>query len=154
MAEGDKLDAFMKEFGVTSVTRVMTTHKHWDHADGNTYVKQMFPDAEIVGGAVDKVKECTKFVQDRESFVVLNDFTVTCHHTPCHTTGHILFELSSTLDSPVDFDSHKSTTIGNYQVISGLNRCVFTGDTIFLGGCGKFFEGQPSQMLDAMDRAL
>ena len=30
---------------------------------------------------------------------------------------------------------------------------MFTGDTIFVGGCGKFFEGTADQMLSAMDRA-
>jgi hydroxyacylglutathione hydrolase len=28
---------------------------------------------------------------------------------------------------------------------------VFTGDTVFIGGCGKFFEGSPDEMLKAMD---
>jgi glyoxylase-like metal-dependent hydrolase (beta-lactamase superfamily II) len=32
-----------------------------------------------------------------------------------------------------------------------LNRIIFTGDTVFIGGCGKFFEGDASGMLYAMD---
>jgi hydroxyacylglutathione hydrolase len=39
------------------------------------------------------------------------------------------------------------------MTISNINRCVFTGDTIFVGGCGRFFEGKPDQMLAAMDVA-
>jgi hydroxyacylglutathione hydrolase len=32
-----------------------------------------------------------------------------------------------------------------------VKRCVFTGDTVFIGGCGKFFEGAANQMLSNMD---
>ena len=28
---------------------------------------------------------------------------------------------------------------------------MFTGDTVFVGGCGKFFEGEATQMLNNMD---
>ena len=31
---------------------------------------------------------------------------------------------------------------------------LFTGDTIFVGGCGRFFEGEPSEMVFAMQQAL
>ena len=42
---------------------------------------------------------------------------------------------------------------GKYQIVRGLNRCLFTGDTIFIAGCGKFFEGDATGMLAAIDRA-
>jgi hypothetical protein len=28
-----------------------------------------------------------------------------------------------------------------YQIIKNMNRFFVTGDTIFVGGCGRFFEG-------------
>jgi len=31
---------------------------------------------------------------------------------------------------------------------------VFTGDTLFIGGCGRFFEGNASQMYDALVNKL
>lgn len=31
---------------------------------------------------------------------------------------------------------------------------MFTGDTIFVGGCGRFFEGQPNEMVFAMQTAM
>jgi hydroxyacylglutathione hydrolase len=37
-----------------------------------------------------------------------------------------------------------------YQVVRGVDRCVFTGDTIFVGGCGRFFEGSAAEMVYAM----
>ena len=48
--------------------------------------------------------------------------------TPCHTTGHICYFFSGGGDTP----------------------SVFTGDTLFLGGCGRFFEGTTDQMHEAL----
>jgi hydroxyacylglutathione hydrolase len=33
-------------------------------------------------------------------------------------------------------------------------KVVFTGDTLFIGGCGKFFEGSPEQMHAALNKIL
>jgi len=37
------------------------------------------------------------------------------------------------------------------MVHANLKRCVFTGDTVFISGCGRFFEGNPQEMLMNMD---
>jgi len=47
--------------------------------------------------------------------------------TPCHTPGHVTFVL----------DSAKP-------------KCCFTGDTLFVGGCGSFNSGTPQQMYSAL----
>lgn len=31
---------------------------------------------------------------------------------------------------------------------------VFTGDTLFIGGCGRFFEGKPEEMHKALNQVL
>lgn len=142
----------MTEFGIESVKTVITTHKHWDHANGNEGVIAAYPDAQIIGGEIDNVKSCTKSVKDKEVFDILDSqYQITCHHTPCHTTGHILFELTPKVQN----DSFEFTRVthGSYQVRININRCVFTGDTVFIGGCGRFFEGNAEQMLNAMDVA-
>ena len=51
--------------------------------------------------------------------------------TPCHTSGHISFIADRTAD-------------GLYPPI------LFPGDTLFVGGCGRFFEGTAAQMLKNM----
>lgn len=43
---------------------------------------------------------------------------ICCLHTPCHTRGHVC-----------------------YVVCAGEENAVFSGDTLFIAGCGKFFEG-------------
>lgn len=40
------------------------------------------------------------------------------------------------------------------QTPSGDNKVVFTGDTLFLGGCGRFFEGTAEQMFSALVEKL
>lgn len=45
----------------------------------------------------------------------------------------------------------KSTTLSQ-SLNDSMKDCLFTGDTLFLCGCGRFFEGTPEQMLMAMDK--
>lgn len=33
-------------------------------------------------------------------------------------------------------------------------KVVFTGDTLFIGGCGRFFEGTPAEMHTALNEVL
>lgn len=40
-----------------TVTTILTTHKHWDHASGNTAMGKLLPDVPVLGGAIDKVRE-------------------------------------------------------------------------------------------------
>ena len=37
---------------------------------------------------------------------------------------------------------------------SDIKRAVFTGDTLFVGGCGKFFEGTAAEMHAALNKTL
>ena len=36
----------------------------------------------------------------------------------------------------------------------GEDKAVFTGDTLFHGGCGRFFEGKPEEMETALNKTL
>jgi hydroxyacylglutathione hydrolase len=45
--------------------------------------------------------------------------------------------------------------MNEYMIVTGLDRCIFTGDTIFIGGAGRFFEGGTgAQMLKNFDLML
>ena len=61
-------------------------------------------------------------------------------HTPCHTKGHILYYCESQSEEESKIEVVKEND-NKYQHIKNINRCIFTGDTIFIGGCGRFFEG-------------
>ncbi|KAG2455222.1 GLO2 protein, partial [Polypterus senegalus] len=60
----------------------------------------------------------------------VGSLNVKCLFTPCHTSGHICYFVSKekSPDPPA----------------------VFTGDTLFVAGCGKFFEGTADEMCKAL----
>ncbi|OKL58775.1 putative hydroxyacylglutathione hydrolase [Talaromyces atroroseus] len=48
----------------------------------------------------------------------------------------------------------KTPAHGETWKIDGAQRAVFTGDTLFIGGCGRFFEGTAAQMHKALNVTL
>uniref|UniRef100_A0ABM5F107 Hydroxyacylglutathione hydrolase, mitochondrial isoform X2 n=1 Tax=Pogona vitticeps TaxID=103695 RepID=A0ABM5F107_9SAUR len=59
---------------------------------------------------------------------------VKCLATPCHTSGHICYFVT--------------------KPNSSEPPAVFTGDTLFVSGCGKFFEGTSEEMYRALIEIL
>jgi hydroxyacylglutathione hydrolase len=109
---------------------VLTTHHHWDHAGGNEKLLSLFGKPLTVFGGDDRIGGLNKKVTQDDTFKIGN-LKVKCYFTPCHTTGHIC-----------------------YYVESQTQKLVFTGDTLFLGGCGRFFEGTADQMYSALIEKL
>ena len=109
-----------------TIAMVLTTHGHWDHAGGNAELAASRPGLAVYGGRGDAVAACTREVWDGDE-IALGASTIRVLSTPCHTQGHVCFVVD-----------------GN----------VFTGDTMFVSGCGNFNGGSPRQMLDAFDKLL
>ncbi|CAG9786024.1 unnamed protein product [Diatraea saccharalis] len=114
------------------LTSVLTTHHHWDHAGGNEELVKLHPGLEVYGGD-DRIGALTNKVEHNTRFNI-GHLNVQCLFTPCHTSGHICYFVTSPEE-------------GNESV-------VFTGDTLFLGGCGRFFEGTADQMYRALITVL
>uniref|UniRef100_A0A8C5FG29 Hydroxyacylglutathione hydrolase, mitochondrial n=1 Tax=Gadus morhua TaxID=8049 RepID=A0A8C5FG29_GADMO len=114
------------------LTTVLTTHHHWDHAGGNEKMVRLMPGLKVYGGD-DRVDALTKKVTHSNTLKV-GSLTVKCLFTPCHTTGHICYYVTK----------ENSTE----------PPAVFTGDTLFVAGCGKFFEGTAEQMYKALIETL
>ncbi|XP_031498434.1 hydroxyacylglutathione hydrolase cytoplasmic-like isoform X2 [Nymphaea colorata] len=57
------------------------------------------------------------------------DVNILALHTPCHTKGHICYFVTGKEEE---------------------DPAVFTGDTLFVAGCGKFFEGTAEQMYQSL----
>lgn len=113
-----------------TLTTVLTTHHHWDHAGGNKKLLEMVPGLTVVGGD-ERIDGLNKKVADGNKFSI-GDLNVHCYTTPCHTTGHVCYMVTD----------------------GGATQAVFTGDTLFLGGCGRFFEGNAEQMHEALNNKL
>ncbi|MGH7897159.1 MAG: hydroxyacylglutathione hydrolase [Candidatus Binatia bacterium] len=107
---------------------IWNTHHHWDHVGGNRDLLLETPDLEVFGFAEDRARipGITRGVADGESF----DFAgleVRVIFIPAHTSGHIAYYLPT-------------------------EGAVFTGDTLFAGGCGRLFEGNPGMMIQSLGR--
>ncbi|MCJ1247360.1 Cytoplasmic glyoxalase II [Trapelia coarctata] len=115
--------------GKINLTAIMNTHHHWDHAGGNSKMLDQFKGLSVIGG-----KDCeavTKTPKHGETFKIGQGISVKALHTPCHTQDSICWFMED-----------------------GDERVVFTGDTLFIGGCGKFFEGKPEEMHTALNKVL
>uniref|UniRef100_A0A803V9D2 Hydroxyacylglutathione hydrolase, mitochondrial n=1 Tax=Ficedula albicollis TaxID=59894 RepID=A0A803V9D2_FICAL len=124
------LDA-VKKHGV-KLTTVLTTHHHWDHAGGNEKLVKMEPGLHVYGGD-SRVGALTQRVSHLTALKV-GSLSVKCLSTPCHTSGHICYYVT--------------------KPNSSEPPAVFTGDTLFVAGCGKFFEGTPDEMYKALIEIL
>jgi hydroxyacylglutathione hydrolase len=119
-----------------NLTSIVNTHHHWDHAGGNERVLEALNNKNdkkltVIGG-----KDCaavTTTPKDSEVFHIGKNIAVTPLHTPCHTQDSICYYMVDSTQNPPQ-------------------RAVFTGDTLFIGGCGKFFEGNPTEMQAALTK--
>lgn len=122
------------DHGVT-LKAILTTHHHYDHAHGNADMLSMFPDITVYGGDT-RVQALTKAISHLE-IIKLGNLTIECLATPCHTKGHICYYVTCNSGEPDETE-----------------RAVFTGDTLFIAGCGRFFEGNSEQMNDNLNNIL
>jgi hydroxyacylglutathione hydrolase len=108
----------------------LSHNSHWDHAGGN---KKLLAQSEFSGKPVIGGKDCeavTKTPANGETFNI-GSITVKALYTPCHTKDSICWFMQD-----------------------GEEKAVFTGDTLFHGGCGRFFQGTPEQMHTALNKTL
>ncbi|CAN7002121.1 unnamed protein product [Brassica rapa subsp. trilocularis] len=129
---------------------VLTTHHHWDHAGGNEKMKQLVPGIKVYGGSLDKVKGCTDAVDNGDTLSLGQNINILALHTPWYVSFYFNFDLIGSCYPSDMFAACFSHTKGHisYYVTGkdGETPAVFTGDTLFVAGCGKFFEGTAEQM--------
>lgn len=118
-----------KKLGVEEVVGNITTHHHFDHSGGNEAFAKAYPSAKVYGGS-DQIPALTNAVKEGDHFALFDgsSINVTTRKTPCHTQDSTAFFLE---------DANQSVTKGKDYA-----RGVFTGDTLFISGCGRFFEGE------------
>jgi hydroxyacylglutathione hydrolase len=117
--------AELKTLGWT-LTTILNTHWHADHAGGNAEI-QAATGATIIGPAeVEKIAPVDREVTGGET-VTLGQTSFQVIETGGHTLGHIAY-----------FDA--------------ADKVAFVGDTLFALGCGRMFEGTPQQMWSSLQR--
>jgi len=111
----------------------LTTHHHHDHSGGNKEFAQLFPGVRIYGGS-HQSPALTQLVKGEDQFTLGDSLNVRCIATPCHTQDSICYYVNDASSS------------------SSVPGVVFTGDTLFIAGCGVFFEGTGAEMHAAFER--
>lgn len=122
---GPVLDA-LKENGWT-LTHILNTHHHGDHTGGNLELKAE-TGCTIVGPRADRdrIPGIDIEVGDGETYQ-LGNTTATVFDVPGHTRGHIAYWFKG-------------------------SDALFCGDTLFVMGCGRLFEGTPAQMVNSLSK--
>ncbi|KAJ7929260.1 Metallo-hydrolase/oxidoreductase [Mycena leptocephala] len=124
----DKVTAAADSLGVQLVA-ALTTHHHHDHSGGNKVFASTYPDAVIYAGS-NQAPAATKLVKDKDEFTLGKNIRIKCLATPCHTQDSICYHATDASDA------------SDAEHPGG----VFTGDTLFIAGCGRFFEGTGAEM--------
>ncbi|KAI5952392.1 GLO2 [Candida jiufengensis] len=110
---------------------IVNTHHHYDHSDGNKEFHNRYPDLPIIAG---KDSPLVSYTPQHEEVIDLgDDLSITALHTPCHTQDSICYFV-------------KDGKTGE--------KAVFTGDTLFISGCGRFFEGTGAEMNHSLNSVL
>ena len=134
--------ATAKKEGV-KIVGVLTTHHHSDHAGGNNVM------VELVGGEKpipvyafddDRVQALSHKLADNDE-LTLGNVRIRVLYVPCHTTNSVLYVAEDAQEVDSDEDQKRSPA------------AVFTGDTLFIGGSGRFFEARENGG-ELMNRAL
>lgn len=112
---------------------IFNTHHHHDHVGGNQQLLQSFDNVVVYGGAEDRgrIPGQQVFLQEGDR-VTFGDRTGVVYFVPGHTRAHIAYY----------FAPNAATEPGD----------LFCGDTLFAGGCGRLFEGTPTQMVESLTK--
>lgn len=115
----------IEQEGVT-LRAIWLTHHHWDHVGGVEALCDAHGVEEVLGSAYDlehgRIPRQTRGLSEGDSLSFAGH-DVALYEIPGHTLGAIAY------------------------VIDG---CLFSGDTLFIAGCGRVFEGTMPQMQESL----
>lgn len=126
-SEAAPVERALAQMGVT-LGAILATHHHADHVGGNPALAQRYPGLNVFAHASDRgrIPAQTEFLEDGQDFAV-EGLSFRALHIPGHTLGAVAYFGQGS---------------------------VFTGDTLFAGGCGRLFEGTPAQMYQSLNVTL
>ena len=125
-AEADAVLKAVEKEGVKLVA-ILPTHHHYDHIGGNADLLSAVPGLTVYGFD-DRITGLTDKVADGDR-VRVGNLEARVIYIPAHTTGHIAYFFER-------------------------DKAVFTGDTLFAGGCGRLFEGDAAMMIQSLSKLI
>lgn len=128
-SEAEPVIRAVEQAGVI-LTRILNTHHHWDHTGGNRALLAHWPHLEVYGHGSDHGR-------------IAGQTHLLNHHDPIQVgavQGLVL--------------ANPGHTLGAISYYFPTEQMVFTGDTLFGGGCGRVFEGTMAQMYASLNHVL
>jgi hydroxyacylglutathione hydrolase len=104
---------------------ILNTHHHWDHVGANLALKQQ-TGCKIIAASSDRerIPGIDICVEQGDVFC-LGQHQAEVLETPGHTSGHVVYYFAG-------------------------DQALFCGDTLFVMGCGRLFEGTSGQMYKSL----
>jgi hydroxyacylglutathione hydrolase len=122
---------YLNKAGMTLDT-ILVTHHHPDHVGGISELQTCQPGLRIVGPEGSPFTNVTETVSHGDH-IEWQAIRFSVMATPGHTLDHIVYFTETQVDGA---------------------PALFSGDTLFIGGCGRLFEGTPEQMHRSLSSIL
>ena len=127
--DGSAVLGVLKEHGLKLRT-ILMTHHHYDHTAGAAELKQR-TGCTLIGGDVERIPGIDTVVEDRQA-LTFGGTRIQVIATPGHTRTSVCYYAEPSHDCP--------------------NGILWTGDTLFVGGCGRLLECDAQVMWKSLSR--
>jgi hydroxyacylglutathione hydrolase len=111
-----------------NLATILITHHHWDHTGGVSELKKK-TGCKVVGADKRRIPTIDLFVDDKQ-VLTMEDIEIQVISTPGHTNTSVCYYIPAT-----DESEHK---------------ILWTGDTLFVGGCGRILECNARTMWNSL----
>ena len=128
-SDGSLVLRILQEHGLNLKT-ILVTHHHWDHVAGTAELKQK-TGCKVIGADRRRIPGIDSVVEDGQILPV-GDRKVRVIATPGHSRTSVCYYMEP--------------SAGNE------NGILWTGDTLFVGGCGRLLECDAQSMWESLQR--